>query len=180
MLNNKSYPYPENVFRFIFGDNAKADKISFNEFIKVEKEVLSQEEKLCLELYFKQQKKLKDIAKIINKSPSVPSHRIFRAINKIQSEFTKNKHIYMQSALVQLCDKAKTNQNQPNAEYFKQLKEDIATNALLDLFDIKTLDQFERLQAIQNVGEKLDLANNAISEINIERQLVSSQHQHKP
>lgn len=176
MLDNKSYPYPENIFRFIFGDNAKADKISFNEFLKVKQEVLSQEEKLCLELYFKQQKKLKDIAKIINKSPSVPSHRIFRAIHKIQSEFTENKDIYMQAALVQLCDKAKTNQTQSNAEYFKQLKEDITTNALLDSFDIKTLDQFERLQAIQNVGEKLDLANNAISEINIERQLVSNRY----
>lgn len=180
MRDNKSYPYPENVFRFIFGDNAKADKISFDEFLKAEKEVVSQDEKLCLELYFKQQKTLKDIAKIINKSPSVPSYRIFRAKNKIQGEFTKNKNIYMQAALVQLCDKAKTNQNQSNAEYFEQLKEDITTNALLDLFDIKTVDQFERLQAIQNVGEKLDLANNAISEINIDRQIVFNRYQRRP
>lgn len=180
MRNNKSYPYPENVFRFIFGDNAKADKISFNEFLKVEKEVVSQEEKLCLELYFKQQKTLKDIAKIINKSPSVPSYRISRAKNKIQRRFTKNKNIYTQAALVRLCEKAKTNQNQSNAEYFEQLKEDMTTNALLDLFDIKTLDQFERLQAIQNVGEKLNLTHNAISEINIEQQLVFSRYQHRP
>lgn len=163
MLDNKSYPYPENLFRFIFGDNANADKISFNEFLKAENEVVSQDEKLCLELYFKQQKKLKDIAKIINKSPSIPSHRIYRATGKIRRQFTENKNIYMQASLVQLCAKAKTNQNQSNAEYFKQLKEDITTNALLSSFDIETLDQFERLQAIRNVGKKLNLANNAIS-----------------
>lgn len=180
MTDNKSYPYPENVFRFIFGDNAKADKISFNEFLKAEKEVVSQDEKLCLELYFKQQKKLKDIAKIINMSPSIPSHRIARAKGKIQRQFTNNKNIYMQAALVQLCDKAKTNQNQSTAKYFKQLKENITTNALLNSFNIETLDQFERLQAIQNVGEKLNLANNAISEINIEQQLVFNRYKHRP
>lgn len=180
MIDNKSCPYPENVFRFVFGDNAKADKISFDEFFKAEKEVVSQEEKLCLELYFKQQKKLKDIAKIINKSPSVPSYRICGAKGKIQRRFTDNKNIYVQASLIQLFDKAKTNQHQSNSEYFKQLKEDITTNILLNLVGIETLEQFENLQAIQNVEQKLNLANNAISEINIGQQLVSDRYHHRP
>lgn len=163
MLDNKSYPYPENVFRFIFGDNVKADNISFDEFLKDEKDVISQDEKRCLELYFKQQKTLKDIAKIINKSPAVPSYRISRAKNKIQRQFTDNKNIYLQASLIQLCSNAKSDQNQSNSEYFKQLKENVTTNALLNSFDIETLEQFERLQTIRNVGQKLNLANNAIS-----------------
>ena len=181
MLDNKSYPYPENILRFVFGDNAKIDQISLVEFLKAEEEAVLPIEKRCLDLYFKQQKTLKDVAKIINKSPSVPDYRIWQAGSKIRRQFTKNqnkiqrkltgdKKIYVQASLVQLFDQANPNQHQSTAEYFKQLKENITTNVLLNAFDIETLDQFENLQAIQNIEQKLTVTNNALLKINIEPQ----------